>query len=69
LKWLGKPRWRKHVAEIVNRLIEAIRPDDVVLGGGHAKELGPLAQKCRTGSNARAFVGGMRMWKNRKGRK
>jgi polyphosphate glucokinase len=69
LKWLGKPRWRKHVAEIVNRLIEAIHPDDVVLGGGHAGELGPLTQKCRTGSNAKAFAGGMRLWKNGKGKK
>jgi polyphosphate glucokinase len=68
LKWLGKARWRKHVAIIVKRLIAAIHPDDVVLGGGHANELGRASEICRTGSNANAFVGGVRLWQNGKGK-
>jgi polyphosphate glucokinase len=68
LKWLGKQRWRKHVGEIVKRLIAAIHPDDVVLGGGHAKELGLLSRTCRMGSNANAFAGGLRLWNNAKGK-
>ena len=65
-KWLGKARWRKHVVDIVKRLIGAIHPDDVVVGGGHAKELGHVSRTCRMGSNANAFVGGMRLWENGK---
>jgi polyphosphate glucokinase len=36
--------------------------DDVVLGGGNAKRL-PFG--CRIGSNANAFVGGFRLWKEK----
>jgi polyphosphate glucokinase len=64
LKWLGKRRWRKHVGKIVERLIGVVHPDEVVVGGGHAKELGHVSSKCRIGSNANAFVGGMRLWNN-----
>ncbi len=34
---LGKKKWRKHVDFAVTRLIEALHPDDVVLGGGNAR--------------------------------
>jgi polyphosphate glucokinase len=64
LKWLGKRRWRKHARKIVERLIGVIHPDEVVLGGGHAKKLGHVSCKCRTGGNANAFTGGMRLWNN-----
>lgn len=43
-------------------MIHALRPDDVVLGGGNAKKLTQLPQGCRLGSNANAFIGGFRMW-------
>ena len=34
---LGKKRWRKHVFDVVARLVAALEPDDIVLGGGNAK--------------------------------
>jgi hypothetical protein len=33
-----------------------------VLGGGNAKKLKDLPPGCRVGDNAKAFVGGFRMW-------
>jgi len=46
----------------VERLIAAIEPDDVVLGGGNVKKLKELPAGCRAGDNANAFVGGFRLW-------
>lgn len=43
-------------------MIHALRPDDVVLGGGNAKKLTQLPKGCRLGSNLNAFIGGFRMW-------
>jgi polyphosphate glucokinase len=63
LKRLGKKKWRKHVAFSVNRLISALCVDDIVLGGGNAKNLKELQPGCRQGDNAYAFAGGFRMWK------
>ena len=62
LKRLGKKRWRKHVAIVVNRLTTALQVNDVVIGGGNAKNLKELPPNCRLGSNAFAFTGGFRMW-------
>jgi polyphosphate glucokinase len=62
LKRLGKKQWRRHVAFGVARLIDALYPDDVVLGGGNAKKLKRLPPGCRTGDNANAFLGGFRLW-------
>ena len=58
----GKKKWQKHVAFAVTRLIEALNPDDVVLGGGNSKKLKELPPGCRLGDNAFAFVGGFRLW-------
>jgi polyphosphate glucokinase len=58
----GKKRWRRHVADVVGRLIAALEPDDVVLGGGNVKQLEDLPPGCRAGDNANAFVGGFRLW-------
>jgi polyphosphate glucokinase len=58
----GKKKWREHVADVVARLIAALEPDDVVLGGGNAKKLGELPAGCRAGDNANAFRGGFRLW-------
>ena len=63
LKRLGKRKWQKHVAFSVNRLTSALQVNDVVIGGGNAKNLKKLPPRCRTGNNAYAFVGGFRMWK------
>jgi polyphosphate glucokinase len=58
----GKKKWRKHVAEVVEALVAALEPDDVVLGGGNVKRLKELPPGCRMGNNANAFVGGFRLW-------
>jgi predicted NBD/HSP70 family sugar kinase len=62
LKRLGKKKWRQHVEYGVARLITALHPDDVVLGGGNAKKLPQLPLGCRAGNNANAFLGGFRLW-------
>jgi len=62
LKRFGKKKWRKYVADVVERLTAALEPDDVVLGGGNAKLLEGLPKGCRLGNNANAFVGGFRLW-------
>jgi polyphosphate glucokinase len=58
----GKKKWRKHVADVVERLIAALEPDDVVLGGGNVTLLKELPPGCRAGTNANAFLGGFRLW-------
>jgi polyphosphate glucokinase len=62
-RW-GKHKWRKHVADVVTRLIAALEPEDVVLGGGNVKELEELPSGCRRGDNANAFIGGFRLWES-----
>jgi polyphosphate glucokinase len=58
----GEKKWRKHVEDVVERLIAALEPTDVVLGGGNLKHLEKLPPKCRAGDNANAFIGGFRAW-------
>jgi polyphosphate glucokinase len=65
----GKKKWREHVADVVARLIAALQPDDVVLGGGNLKKLDELPPRCRAGDNADAFIGGFRLWENPPDRK
>ena len=64
MKRVGKKRWRKNVAEVVDRLTAALEPDYVVLGGGNARKLKELPQGCRIGANANAFCGGFRLWED-----
>ena len=59
---LGKKRWRKEVADAVSRLVAALEPEEVVLGGGNVKRLKELPPGCRAGDNANAFLGGFRLW-------
>ena len=58
----GKQKWRGYVADVVERLIAAIEPDDVVLGGGNVRKLKELPSSCRAVDNANAFLGGFRLW-------
>jgi polyphosphate glucokinase len=53
--------WRKHVEDVVEYLVAALQPEDVVLGGGNAKLLKKLPPLCRLGDNANAFKGEFRM--------
>jgi polyphosphate glucokinase len=62
LKRLGRKKWRNCVMDVVARLIAALEPEDVVLGGGNVKELKDLPPGCRAGTNAAAFRGGFRLW-------
>jgi polyphosphate glucokinase len=62
LKRYGKKKWRGHVADVVAQLIDALEPDEVVLGGGNVKELKKLPHGCRAGDNKNAFLGGFRLW-------
>ena len=61
---LGRKKWQRHVEYIVERLISALKPDDVILGGGNAKKLKGLPPGTRLGDNANAFVGGLRLWED-----
>ena len=63
----GKKKWRKDVADVVERLVAALQPEDVVLGGGNVKNLKKLPKGCRLGDNANAFKGGFRMWEDARG--
>lgn len=62
LKNRGRKKWRLHVTDVVKRLIEALQPDDTVIGGGNVTKLKALPPNCRAGENANAFRGGFRLW-------
>jgi len=62
LEKYGKKKWRKFVEDAVARLIAALEPDDVVLGGGNVKKLKELPKGSRAGDNANALLGGFRLW-------
>jgi polyphosphate glucokinase len=55
----GKRRWRRYVADVVAALTAALEPDEVVLGGGNAKELKQVPPGSRAGENADALLGGL----------
>jgi polyphosphate glucokinase len=59
---LGSKRWRKAVADVVERLSTALEVDEVVIGGGNARRLRRLPKKARRVANSKAFVGGVRLW-------
>ena len=46
----------------MGHIVAALKPDDVVLGGGNAKKLTPLPAGTRLGHNSLAFLGGFRLW-------
>jgi polyphosphate glucokinase len=58
----GKQRWRKFVKDVVERLVAALEPEDVVIGGGNVIHMDKLPKGCRASDNAHAFIGGFRMW-------
>ncbi len=63
----GQRRWLRLVADVTQRLREAMQVDDVVLGGGNAKKLDAPPAGARLGSNANAFTGGFRLWEPARG--
>jgi polyphosphate glucokinase len=58
----GKKKWRRYVKDVVDRLVAALEPDDVVIGGGNVKYLKKLPAGARAGNNSDAFPGGFRLW-------
>src|SRR5215471_9663866 len=62
LERMGKKKWRVVVAEIVTDLVNALLPEDVVLGGGNARLLREVPAGARRVTNANAFLGGFRLW-------
>lgn len=62
LERLGKKKWRRYVAEVVETLKSALEADYVVIGGGNSKKLKELPAGARLGKNENAFVGGFRLW-------
>jgi polyphosphate glucokinase len=69
LEHKGKKKWRQHVFDVVSKLVAALEPDDIVLGGGNVKHLSELPPGCRAGDNANAFLGGFRLWEEPSDRK
>lgn len=59
---LGQKKWEEAVRDVIARLVAALAPEEVVLGGGNVKNLNKLPPGCRAGDNANAFVGGFRVW-------
>jgi polyphosphate glucokinase len=68
VKKYGKKKWRSFVYDVVKRLVAALEPDDVVLGGGNVHKLKKLPRGSRTGDNNNAFLGGFRLWQQSKER-
>jgi polyphosphate glucokinase len=64
LERVGKKKWRKAVAEVVERLRQALEPEYVVLGGGNSRLIEDVPKGVRLGNNANAFKGGFRMWED-----
>lgn len=63
LERLGRRRWQRRVLEVIERLAEVLRPDDIVIGGGNVKFLDELPRGCRAGDNRNALIGGFLLWK------
>jgi polyphosphate glucokinase len=61
-KRIGVRRWRRHVANIVALMMNAVVADYTVLGGGNVRLLPELPPRTRRGANANAFRGGVRLW-------
>jgi polyphosphate glucokinase len=62
LERFGNEQWQRHVADVVERLMAALQPDDTVIGGGNVARLDTTPPHCRKGDNADAFRGGFLLW-------
>src|SRR5260370_35182815 len=66
LERLGKTKWRRHVADVVTRLIAALGPDETAIGSGNVGKLASLPPRTRAGDNANALRGGVLLWQGNK---
>jgi polyphosphate glucokinase len=64
LKRDGRKRWQRNVDDVVERLVAALQPEYVVLGGGNAAKIAKLPRTARLGNNGAAFEGGFRLWRD-----
>jgi polyphosphate glucokinase len=64
-KRLGKKKWRREVAAVIQLFKAAFEPEYVVVGGGNAKQLKNLPPGVRLGENTNAFRGGFKLWSAR----
>lgn len=69
LKRLGKKKWARHVAEVIDILRHGLQADHVVLGGGQTKRLEKAPDGVTIGTNLNAIVGGVRLWDDELGGK
>ncbi len=58
----GRKKWLKSVYPAIEILRNAFTPDDIVIGGGNAKDVDPLPPGCRIRDNQAAFLGATRLW-------
>jgi predicted NBD/HSP70 family sugar kinase len=58
----GKKKWLRSVHPAIDMLRDVFKPDDIVIGGGNAKDIEPLPPGCRVQSNQGAFRGACRLW-------
>jgi predicted NBD/HSP70 family sugar kinase len=58
----GKRRWQRSVERAVALLQDIFFPDVFLIGGGNAKHVNPLPDKCERGENQDSFKGAIRMW-------
>jgi polyphosphate glucokinase len=65
LKRHGRKKWKRRVDDVVYRLIAALEPEYVVLGGGNADKVGKPPPNVQLGANGKAFEGGFRLWRSR----
>ena len=62
LERMGKKKWCKHVETVTALFKAAFEIDDIVLGGGNAKQLKKIAPGTRLADNNNAFLGGFQCW-------
>jgi polyphosphate glucokinase len=58
----GVKKWRKSVADVVDKLKAALEVDELVIGGGNAKRLKSPPAGARIVDNRSAMAGGFRLW-------
>lgn len=62
MKRVGKRAWRRSMLKVIENLFGAFNADYVVLGGGNARKLAPVAAGVRLGHKLTALRGGIRLW-------
>jgi hypothetical protein len=62
LEQLGEKQWKREALFSVGQLKRAFLADYVVVGGGHARLFKSFPQGIERGENAKAYLGGQRLW-------